>query len=182
MADEPSPLLVAVPVDHIAGRTLLIRGRKVILDSDLAELYGVPTKRLNEQVKRNISRFPLDFMFMLTSEEVASLRSQFATSKEGRGGRRYRPYAFTEHGVIMAASVLNSDRAVQTSVFVARAFVQLRQALATHKDLAARVERLEKRVGAHDKEIIVIVDALRLLMPPEDSPKEPFGFRRAKKN
>ena len=183
MTDGPSSLLATVPVDHIAGRILLIRGQKVILDSDLAELYGVPTKRLNEQVKRNITRFPADFMFVLTAEEVSSLRSQIATSNEGRGGRRYRPYAFTEHGAIMAAAVLNSERAIQTSIFVVRAFVRLKQVLAPHKELVARLDHLEKTVGVHDKQITTIIAAIRLLMPPaENPPKEPFGFRRAKKN
>jgi hypothetical protein len=171
-----------VPVEHVQSKILLLRGRKVILDSDLAVLYGVPTKRLNEQIKRNIERFPADFMFQLTADEVALLKSQIATSNRGRGGRRYRPYAFTEHGAIMAASVLNSERAVQVSVFVVRAFVRLRQMLTPYKELAAKLDRLEQKVGDHDKDILAIVEALRLLMPPPDEPKEPFGFRRTKKN
>ncbi len=122
-------------------------------------------------------------MFLLTAEEVSSLRSQFATSKEGRGGRRYRPYAFTEHGAIMAASVLNSERAIQTSIFVVRAFVRLKQMLAPHTEITARLDHLEKAVGTHDKQITAIIAAIRLLMPPsDDSPQEPFGFRRTKKN
>ena len=169
--------------DHIVDWIVLIRGQKVILDSDLAGLYGVSTKRLNEQVKRNIKRFPPDFMFALSEEETIALRSQIATSKDGRGGRRYRPYAFTEHGAIMAASVLNSDQAIQTSVFVVRAFVQIRQMLYSQKHLANRVDCLEKAVADHDEQIVLIVDAIRLLAPPEEEPpKEPFGFRRAKKH
>ena len=122
-------------------------------------------------------------MFRLTDDETKSLRSQFATSNEGRGGRRYSPYAFTEHGAIMAASVLNSERAIQTSVFVVRAFVRLRHMLGSNAKLAARLKRLEKTVDIHDHEIVAIVDTIRLLMPPpEEPPREPFGFRRARKN
>ena len=117
---------LAIPVE---SRILVLRDHKVILDTDLAELYGVSVKRLNEQVKRNEERFPADFMFQLTPTEHEALRSQFATSKQGRGGRRYPPYAFTEHGAIMAATVLNSERAVEMSVFVVRAFVRLRESL-----------------------------------------------------
>jgi len=138
---------------------------------------------LNEQVKRNIERFPADFAFRLSRQEFDGLMSQFATSNVGRGGRRKLPYAFTEHGAIMAASVLNSRQAVQTSVFVVRAFVHLRRTLAPYKELMARLEHLEKTVGTHDEQIKAIVDAIRLLMPPpEEPPKEPFGFRRAKKS
>src|SRR6516225_5669510 len=122
-----------------------LRGHKVILDKNLAELYGVPTWRLNEQVKRNRRRFPDDFMFQLEIDEVEALRSQNAISKSGRGGRRYSPYAFTEHGAIMAASVLNSPCAVEVSVFVVRAFVKLRQMLASNEKLAAKIDELEQR-------------------------------------
>jgi hypothetical protein len=175
--------MTVIPLERVQSKILLIRGQKVIVDSDLARLYGVPTKRLNEQVKRNIERFPPDFMFELTDDEVASLRSQFATSNQGRGGRRYKPYAFTEYGAIMAAGVLNSDRAIQTSIFVVRAFVELKQMLASREDLGARLDQLEDAVRTHDEQIVAIVDALHLLMPPpEEEPKEPFGFRRAKKN
>ena len=128
-----------VPLERIESRILLIRGHKVMLDSDLAELYVVTTKRLNEQVKRNRQRFPADFMFQLTSDEATNLRSRIATSKQGRGGRRYRPYAFTEHGAIMAASVLNSHRAIEVSIYVVRAFVKLREMLRTHKELARKL-------------------------------------------
>jgi hypothetical protein len=180
---ETSKAAPIVPVEHIQSRILLIRGQKVILDSDLAELYGVPAKRLNEQVKRNIERFPPDFMFQLTGEETENLRSQFATPSGTWGGRRYPPYAFTEHGAIMAASVLNSPQAVQTSVFVVRAFVRLRRILASNEALATRLARLEEALGTHDRQIVAIVDALHLLMPPpEEESKEPFGFRRAEKN
>ncbi|MEN6338329.1 MAG: ORF6N domain-containing protein [Phycisphaerales bacterium] len=160
-----------------------MRGQKVILDSDLAELYGVATSRLNEQVKRNAERFPADFMFRLSIEEFAGLMSQIATSNVGRGGRRKLPYAFTEHGAIMAAAVLNSPQAIQTSIFVVRAFVRLRHVLASQEELAAKVKRLQKTVQNHDKQIVAIVDTIQLLMPPpQDPPKEPFGFRRARRN
>jgi len=171
-----------VPVEPVQDKILLIRGEKVILDADLANLYEVPTKRLNEQVKRNSDRFPPDFMFQLTREEAELLRSQFATSKRGRGGRRYAPYAFTEHGAIMAASVLNSKRAIQTSIFVVRAFVRLRQMLAPYKDLVIQLARHEKKLQAHDKQIVAVIQAIKLLMPPpDDKPKEPFGFHPKKK-
>lgn len=119
---------VAVSLERIAQSILVLRGHRVLLDADLAALYGVKTKRLNEQVRRNLDRFPEDFMFQLTDEEQAALRSQFATSKASRGGRRYLPYVFTEHGAIMAASVLNTPRAVEMSIYVVRTFVKLRDA------------------------------------------------------
>lgn len=138
---------------------------------------------MNEQVKRNGKRFPPDFMFRLSAEEFDGLMSQFAISNAGRGGRRKLPNAFTEHGAIMAASVLNSPQAVQTSVYVVRAFVRLRQMLASNEALAARLKRLEKRVGGHSRQIVAIVDTIQLLMPPpEERPREPFGFRRTKRN
>jgi len=135
----------------IESRILLIRGQKVMLDADLAELYGVETRRLNEQVSRNIERFPEDFMFQLTAEEFANLKSQFATSSWG--GRRKLPYAFTEHGSIMAASVLNSARAIEISVHVVRAFVRMRELVAGNKELAQKLNQLDRKVGAHDKAI-----------------------------
>ena len=136
--------------DEIASRIQSVRGAKVLLDSDLAELYGVTTKRLNEQVRRNPVRFPPDFVFQLTDQEFGRLRSQFATSNiaVGRGGRRYLPHAFTEHGSLMAANVLSSPRAVEVSVYIVRAFVSLRQTLAAHRDLASKLEALEKSTEA----------------------------------
>ncbi|HVB57865.1 MAG TPA: ORF6N domain-containing protein [Candidatus Acidoferrales bacterium] len=167
-----------VPVERIESRILLIRGHKVMLASDLAELYGVTTKRLNEQVKRNKERFPVDFMFQLTSEETKSLRSQIATSKQQRGGRRYRPYAFTEHGAIMAASVLNTHRAIEVSVYVVRAFVKLRKMLRTHKELARKLAELEKRIEGHDEEITALFEAIRQLMEPPEKSAKRIGFHR----
>jgi hypothetical protein len=137
----------------------------------------VTTKRLNEQVKRNQERFPADFMFQLTSEETRSLRSQTATSKRGSGVRRYQPYAFTEHGAIMAASVLNSHRAIEVSVYVVRAFVKLRELLRTHKELARKLVELEKRIEGHDEEIIVLFEAIRQLMEPPEKPSKRIGFQ-----
>jgi len=166
---------------QIARAILLIRGERVILDADLARLYGVTTKRLNEQVRRNIGRFPLDFMFQLTGEDVECLRSQFATldRRPGRGQySKYLPLVFTEHGAIMAANVLNSPCAVQASVFVVRAFVRLRNALAQHKELAAKLNELEGKVEKHDQQIVALIQAIRQLMtPPNDPPRKPIGFR-----
>jgi hypothetical protein len=156
-----------------------IRGEKVILDSDLAALYGVETRRLNEQIKRNISRFPPDFMFQLSEEEFESLKSHFAISSMGWGGRRKLPYAFTEHGAIMAASVLNTPRAVEMSVYVVRAFVRLRAVLATHKQLSAKVTELEKRLTSHDEHIQTIIEAIKRLMTTTQMTKtRKIGFLR----
>jgi hypothetical protein len=161
----------------VEGRILFIRGHKVLLDSDLAELYGVSVKRLNQQVKRNPDRFPADFMFQLTAEECTALRLQIATSKPGRGGRRYAPFAFTEHGAIMAASVLNSRRAIEMSVLVVRAFVRLREMLATNRELAAKVAELERRLETHDGAIKHIVAAIKQLMQPPAKPQRQIGFQ-----
>ena len=131
----------------VSNRIRLIRGQRVVLDSDLAELFGVTTKRLNEQVRRNRQRFPTDFMFRLSEEEADSLRSQIATSKKGRGGRRYRPYVFTEHGTVMVANVLNSSIAIRASILVVRAFIRMREVLLEHADLKQRLVEIERRVA-----------------------------------
>ncbi len=164
-----------VPAEGIASRIYFVRGKKVILDSDLAGLYGVPTKRLNEQVRRNIERFPGDFMFRLTKEEHDHLRSQFATSsdKAGHGGRRTLPFVFTEHGAIMAATVLNSKQAVEVSIFVVRAFVKLRQMLAAHKDLEKKIEEMESK---YDEQFRVVFEAIRQLLVEDEKPKRKIGF------
>src|SRR5437764_5344177 len=143
---ESSSLIL---VEQIEPLILSIRGQKVMLDSDLARVYGTTTKRLNEQVKRNQPRFPDDFAFQLTPEEWAALRSQIATSKPGRGGRRHLPFAFTEHGAIMAASVLNTPRAIEVSVYVVRTFIKLREFALSHKELARKLADLERTVGSH---------------------------------
>jgi hypothetical protein len=174
----------SAPSRLIDNMILTIRGQKVILDHDLAVLYGVPTFRFNEAVKRNRKRFPDDFMFQLTTEELAALTSQFAMSKTGRGGRRTLPYAFTEHGAVMAANILHSEKAIQMSVFVVRAFVQMRAMLTTHKDLAAKLGALEraltKRLNIHERVITDIIQQIMSLLnppPPEpDPPRKPIGF------
>jgi hypothetical protein len=165
--------------DDISRAILVLRGHKVLLDAELAALYGVSTKRFNEQVRRNRNRFPADFMFQLTPEEQRSLRSQFATSKtapSGRGGRRYSPYAFTEHGAIMAATILNSPRAVEMSVYVVRAFVRLRELLSSNKELARRFAQLEARLATHDEAITAILSAIRELMNPMPPTRRSIGF------
>lgn len=167
-----------VPLERLVSRIFLIRGQKVILDADLAELYGVTTKRLNEQVKRNIDRFPSDFMFQLNAREHDALRSQFATLKRGRGHhRKYLPYVFTEHGAIMAAAVLDSERAVQVSIYVVRAFVRLREILSSNKELTRKLNELERKLATHDHAITELIEAIRHLMTPSETKKKrPIGF------
>ena len=153
-----------------------------MLDADLAELYGISTGRFNQQVRRNRDRFPSDFMFQLTNQEVERLRSQIAisigeTRVAGRGGRRYLPHAFTEHGAIMAATILNTPQATEVSVFVVRAFVRLREIVAANKELSKKLDELERRVSHHDEAITSIVKAIReLATPPEPKPKRRIGF------
>jgi len=165
-----------VTLTQIESRILIIRGHKVMLDADLAELYGVETKRLNEQVRRNIERFPEDFMFKLTANE----KVEVVANCDHLDKLKYSPslpYAFTEHGAIMAASVLNSPIAIEVSVHVVRAFVRLRELVAGHKELAQKLNQLERKVGAHDKAIAEIIIAIRQLMePPEPKKKRPIGF------
>ena len=174
MANEPA----MTPIEGIDTKIHLIRGQRVMLDSDLATIYGVATMRLNEQLKRNLKRFPSDFAFQLTREEFAALISQTAISKKGRGGRRTAPWVFTEHGAIMLASVLNSERAVEMSVYVVRAFVQMREMLMSNRQLAAKLEELEKRVTGHGEVLSDLVIAIRkLLEPPADEkPRPEIGF------
>jgi hypothetical protein len=163
-------------IDNVESAIYLIRGQRVMLDADLAAIYRVTTKRLNEQLRRNPNRFPEDFAFQLTIEELTDLRSQFATSSL-HGGRRYRPWVFTEHGAIMLASVLNSDIAVQASVRVVRAFVRLREMVAANAQLAVKLEKLERRLDSHDEAIVDLFAALkRLLEPPGPKKKREIGF------
>ena len=161
----------------IESQIHLVRGKKVLLDAGLAALYGVEVKALNQAVKRNRERFPPDFVFQLTAEENRALRSQTVTSKSSRGGRRYAPYAFSGHGAIMAASVLNSPRAVEMSIFAVRAFLRLREMLATHKALAAKLAELEQRLETHDQQIVEIVKAIHVLAMPKEKPARQIGFR-----
>jgi hypothetical protein len=167
-------------VESIGSHIHLIRGHRVILDADLAALYGVQTKVLVQAVKRNLPRFPTDFMFQLSSDEWANLRSQTVTSSSGHGGRRTAPYAFTEQGVAMLSSVLGSERAIAVNIEIMRAFVRLRDLLASNKELAKRFaeleRRLERRLDSHDQAIAGILDAIRELMTPPDPPKRPIGF------
>ena len=166
-----------ISVGKIEQRILLVRGEKVIIDSDLAEFYEVPTKRLNEQVKRNKDRFPPDFTFQLTSDEKAELVA-VCDHLEKLKYSKALPYAFTEHGTIMAASVLKSPRAVEVSVFIVRAFVKLRQTITAHKEIAQKIEQLERKLANHDQSIISIVKAIKKLMSPELPPKNRrIGFR-----
>lgn len=169
---EVSVSKALIPAEGIERVIFVIRGEKVMLDSDLASLYGVTTKRLNEQVKRNIDRFPDTFMFQLTKEECNDLKSHFATSSWG--GRRKLPYVFTEHGVVMLASVLNSPIAIAASIEVVKAFVRLREMLASNAELARKLEALEKRYDAQFK---VVFDAIRQLMTPPQKEKRTIGFR-----
>ena len=164
-----------IPVERIRSAIRLVRGQKVLLDNDLAPLYGVETRVLNQAVKRNAARFPEDFMFQLTSEEAEAWlrsRSQFVILKRGEN-LKYRPYAFTEQGVAMLSSVLHSDRAVQVNIEIMRAFVQLRQMLASHADLARKLEALEKK---YDVRFKVVFDALRQLMKPSEPARREIGF------
>ena len=165
-----------IPIEQIAQTINFVRGQRVLLDSDLANLYGVSTGHLKRAVKRNLDRFPGDFMFQLTADEQRSLTCQFGISNVGRGGTRYRPYAFTEQGVAMLSSVLKSERAVKVNIAIMRAFVQLRGVLATNREFARRFSELESRVGKHDEEIAAIIDAIRQLMAPTPRPKREIGF------
>lgn len=185
-----------VALRGIQGVILDIRGQKVILDNDLAVLYGVTTKALNQAVRRNAERFPDDFAFQLTPQEVARLRSQIVTSNtqkvdnqhvdmnrsqivtgSGRGGLRYRPFAFTEHGALMAANVLRSPKAVEMSVFIVRAFVQMRGVLVSQYEMAGRVDQIEKILLVHDVQLKELFDKIRpLLLPPPEPPAKSIGF------
>ncbi len=162
-----------IPVERIARSIYLIRGEKVMLDADLANLYQIETKNLNKAVKRNLRRFPEDFMFQLTDEEHESLRFQIGTTKQGRGGRRTLPYVFTEQGVAMLSSVLQSDRAADINVAIMRTFVRMREVLATHKDLARKIEK-------HDKEIAALYEYLQKLLEPPKSSKRQIGYIQPK--
>jgi len=166
------------PLARVESRIFSIRGQKVILDSDLAAVYAVTPKRLNEQVKRNLDRFPEDFCFQLVDSEWQDLRSQNATLEKGSGKhRKYLPSVFTEHGALMAANVLKSKKAAQMSVFVVRAFVRLREMAITHRELSDKLKELEQRVGQHDADISAIVKAIRRLMTPPEEKKKEIGFR-----
>ena len=169
---------VVIPDEVVISKIYLIRNHKVMLDIDLAELYQVETGRLNEQVKRNMDRFPKDFMFQLTKEEWESLCSQIAISKKGRGGRRYAPFAFTEYGVLMLSSVLNSDRAIQVNIQIMRIYTKLKEMLMDHKDILLKLEKLEKKVTKHDDNFKVVFTYLKELLNPNTEPLRKIGFKR----
>jgi len=171
MPESPKELIFE---KRILSTIMVIRGEKVILDSDLAALYGVETRRLNEQVRRNIDKFPADFMFQLTKEEFDDLKSQIAISSSGWGGRRKPPLVFTEHGALQAANVLNSEQANKMSIFIVRAFVRLREMALTNEELSRKIDQLEKRVSDHDEILIQLVREIRKLI---DTPK-PRGKKR----
>jgi hypothetical protein len=171
----------SMPVERITRNIVMLRGHRVLLDEELAELYGVPTRVLNQAIKRNLERFPGDFLIQLTSEEWRGLRSQIVISNSTRGGRRHLPTAFTEHGAIMAATVINSPQAVEMSIYVVRAFVKLRELLASNKELAKRLDELEtqivRRFGTYDQAIAGILAALRELTSPRPQDQNrPIGF------
>jgi hypothetical protein len=173
---------LAVPnppaVEVVARLIYVVRGQKVMSDSDLAALYGVATKNLNRAVRRNSSRFPSDFMLQLTRKEIADLRLQIGTSSSGYGGRRYRPFVFTEQGVAMLSSVLKSERAVQVNILIVRAFVRLRSMLASDRELAVKLAELERRLEGHDGAIRNLFDAIRALLADPPGPKRLIGFNR----
>ena len=163
-----------ISAESITSRIHFIRGHRVLLDRDLAELYGVPTKRLKEQVRRNSKRFPEDFMFELTNQEVRNLRSQFATSSWG--GARYVPIAFTEQGVAMLSSVLHSKRAIEVNIAIMRAFVKMREIMATNKDFAEKLKIIEEKLAEHDDQFQVVFEAIKQLLTEEEKPKKKIGF------
>ncbi len=167
-------MTTAVPVESIVRKIVLLRGEKVLLDRDLAELYGVETKHLKRTVRRNIKRFPKDFMFELRKKEFENLRSHFGTSSWG--GTRYTPMAFTEQGVAMLSSVLNSDRAIEVNIAIMRAFVQLRKMIDSHSELSRKLSDLERKLGDHDEQIQAIFEAIRQLMAPPDKKKRKIGY------
>ena len=173
-AKKNKPGTLAQPVEVVVSRILLLRNQKMLLDADLAELYGVPTKVLLQAVKRNLERFPDDFMFQLTDQEFSHLRSQSVTSSWG--GRRHAPYAFTEQGVAMLSSVLNSSRAISVNIEIMRAFVKLREMLASNKELAAKLNAMEHKIESHDQAIAGVLNAIRELMRPPETKKRPIGF------
>lgn len=167
MTEKP----LVMPQEVIESKIFLVRGKKVLFDRDLAALYGVETKVLNRAVKRNIGRFPEDFMFQLSKEELANLRFHFGTSN--RGGQRYLPYAFAENGVAMLSSVLNSERAINVNIQIMRIFTKLREMLATHKELQKKIDEMEKK---YDHQFKIVFDAIRQLIEPPEPKKKKIGF------
>ena len=171
---------VVIPNELIISKIYLIRGQKVMLDRDLAELYESETRILKQAVRRNRDRFPADFMFELTRKELSEWRSQFVMSKADRKGLRYAPMAFTEHGVLMLSSVLKSKRAVEMNIQIIRIFVRMREMVVTHKDILLKLERLERNVAGHDKKIQLIFQVLKQLLDPEKKERRPIGFKSSR--
>ncbi len=168
-----------LPDEVLINKIYLIRNQKVMIDYDLAELYGVENKRLKEQVRRNIERFPEDFMFQLSAEEYLSLRTQIATLKRGEHSK-YLPFAFTEHGVLMLSNVLNSKRAIQISIQIVRIYTKLREMLLTHKDMLLKLEEMEKKIGKQDTKIKLVFDYLNQFIKQQEKPRKLIGFRNNK--
>jgi len=167
---------VTIPDEIISSKIYLIRDQKVMLDSDLAELYQVETRRLNEQIKRNIARFPKDFMFRLTNEEWKNLKSQFATSSWG--GRRKEPYVFTEHGVLMLSSVLNSERAIAVNIKIMRVYTKIKEMLFNNKDLLLRMEKIERKLSNQNKNIELVFNYLDELIEKKEKPRSKIGYKK----
>lgn len=176
-ATEEAGSLESIAPPTIEKRIFVVRGRQVMLDEDLADLYGVETRVLVQQVKRNAKRFPEDFMFQLAGTEAEVLRSQIVISNEGRGGRRYAPYVFTEQGVAMLSGVLRSDRAIAVNIEIMRTFVELRRVASSYAAIEKRLEEIERELSGHDEQLTEIFAALRQLISPPDRPKRPVGFR-----
>ena len=167
-----------IPDELVVNKIYVIRGQKIMLDRDLAELYGVETKRLKEAVRRNIHRFPGDFMFEMTFEELKNWRTQFATSKSEKMGLRRPPFCFTEQGVAMLSSVLNSETAIAVNIQIIRVFTRMRELLLTHKDILLQLEKIEKKLTGHDEDIAIIFQYLKKLLTPPQPPRTRIGFRR----
>ncbi len=180
--DKKQDETALVTLDLVERKIYNVRQQKVMLDSDLAKLYGVETKMFNRAVKRNLERFPEDFRFQLTKEEYESLRFQIGTSNKGRGGRRYMPYVFTEQGVAMLSSVLNSERAVQVNIAIMRTFVNMRKILVTNEEVNKKLTEIENRLGEHDEEFKKVFTAIRLLMKPSGKSDKEIGFIQKGKN
>jgi len=174
-----SSISIAVAEESIINKIYLIRGLKVVIDRDLAELYGVETKRLKEAVRRNLSRFPPDFLFEMNKKEFEDWRTQIASSKEDRMGLRYSPFCFTEQGVTMLSCVLNSERAIAVNIQVIRVFTKMREMLLTHKDILLKLEQIERKIAGHDEDIQLIFKYLKQLLNPPQEPRPRIGFRRA---
>ena len=170
--------IITVPPERLLHHIYIIRGKKVMLDKDLASLYGIETKRLKEQVRRNRNRFPADFMFELNKKEFENWRSQFATSNSEIMGMRHAPFAFTEHGILMLSSILNTDRAIKVNIRIMRIFIKMREMLHTHKALLEKLEQLEKKVTGHDDSIKLIFQSLRRFLQNQNPPRRRIGFRR----